>query len=41
MAVDQQAQEENANRKRQQIPSFKVGNKVQLDLPNVRTTRPS
>ncbi len=41
MAVAQQEQEEAANRKRQQAPQFRVGDKVWLDLRNVRTTRPS
>lgn len=41
MAVAQQEQEEAANRTRQQAPQFRVGDKVWLDLRNVRTTRPS
>ena len=41
MAVAQQAQEDVANRTRQQAPSFKVGDKVWLNLENVRTKRPS
>jgi len=41
MAVAQQEQEENANRTRQQAPEFRVGDKVWLDLRNVRTTRQS
>ena len=41
MAVAQQEQEEAANRTRQQAPQFRVGDKVWLDLRNVRTTRSS
>lgn len=41
MAVAQQEQEEAANRTRQQAPQFRVGDKVWLNLQNVRTTRPS
>jgi hypothetical protein len=40
MAVAQQSQEEAANRTRQQAPAFKVGDKVWLDLRNIRTKRP-
>lgn len=39
MAVAQQAQEETANRKRQQSYDFKEGDKVWLNLKNVRTDR--
>ena len=41
MAVAQQEQEEAANRVRQQAPQFRVGDKVWLNLRNVRTMRPS
>jgi hypothetical protein len=41
MAVSQQEQEEVANRTRQQAPQFREGDKVWLNLRNVRTTRPS
>lgn len=41
IAVAQQEQEELANRTRQQAPQFKVGEKVWLNLQNVRTTRQS
>ena len=41
MATAQQIQEEIANRKRQQAPSFQVGDKVWLSLKNVCTDRPS
>lgn len=41
MAVAQQVQEDTANRTRQQAPSFKVGDKVWLNLEHVRTKRPS
>jgi transposase InsO family protein len=41
MAEAQQTQEENTNRYRQQAPSFKVGDKVWLNLANIRTNRPS
>ena len=41
MAVAQQEQEEAANRTRQQAPQFRVGDRVWLDLRNVRTTRTS
>jgi len=41
MAVAQQVQEDVTNRTRQQAPSFKVGDKVWLNLENVRTKRPS
>ena len=41
MAVAQQEQEEAANRTRQQAPQFRVGDKVWLNLKNVRTTRSS
>jgi hypothetical protein len=41
MAVAQQGQEEAANRTRRQATSFQVGDKVWLDLRNIRTERPS
>ena len=41
MAVAQQAQEETANKSRQQSTQFRVGNKVWLNLKNIRTDRPS
>jgi len=41
MAVAQQVQEESVNKSRQQAPSFKVGDKVWLDLSNIRTNRPA
>jgi hypothetical protein len=41
MTYAQQVQEENTNRYRQQSPSYKVGDKVWLDLTNIRTNRPS
>jgi hypothetical protein len=39
MAVAQQAQEESANRSRTEGPAFRVGDKVWLNLRNVRTSR--
>jgi hypothetical protein len=39
MATAQQTMEEVTNRRRQQAPSFKVGDKIWLNLRNVRTTR--
>jgi len=41
MAVAQQTQEDQANRRRDQAPRFEVGDKVWLSLRNVRTKRPS
>jgi predicted aspartyl protease len=41
MAAAQQRQEEAANRHRQQAYNFKVGDKVWLNLKNVRTNRPT
>jgi predicted aspartyl protease len=41
MAVSQQEQEEAANRTRQQAPELRIGDKVWLNLKNVRTTRQS
>ena len=41
MAVAQQQQEEQANRTRQQGVNYKVGDKVWLDLRNIKTTRAS
>jgi hypothetical protein len=39
MAIAQQIQKKSTNRTRQQTPSFKIGDKVWLDLANIRTTR--
>lgn len=39
IATAQQVMEEATNRKRQQSPSFKVGDKVWLSLKNIRTDR--
>jgi hypothetical protein len=41
MTHAQQVQEHTTNRFRQQAPSFKVGDKVWLNLINIRTTRTS
>ena len=41
MAAAQQDQETQANRNRQVAPLFKVGDKVWLNLENIRTTRPA
>jgi len=41
MATAQQLQEEVTNRKRDQAPEFKVGDKVWLNLQNIRTDRPT
>jgi hypothetical protein len=41
IAVAQQTQEQNANRHRQPAMQFKVGDKVWLNLKNVKTDRPS
>ena len=41
MAIAQQTQEEAANRRRQAAVNYKVGDKVWLDLRNVRTDRKS
>jgi hypothetical protein len=41
MAAAQQVMEEVANRRRQQSPSFRVGDKVWLNLENIRTDRPT
>lgn len=41
MAVAQQVQEDSKNRTRQQATNFRVGDKVWLDLRDVRTRRPS
>jgi predicted aspartyl protease len=41
MALAQQVQEEQTNRRRQQAPRFKVGDKVWLNLKNIRTDRPT
>jgi hypothetical protein len=41
MATAQQEQEKAANKRRIQAPSFKVGDKVWLDLRNIKTDRPS
>jgi hypothetical protein len=39
MAVAQQNQEEATNRRREQAFQYKVGDKVWLDLSNIRTDR--
>jgi hypothetical protein len=41
MATAQQTMEDVTNRRRQQAPSFKAGDKVWLNLRNIRTTRQS
>ena len=41
MADSQEKQERQANTKRQEATSFKVGDKVWLDLKHVRTERPA
>lgn len=41
MASAQQVMEEVTNRHRQQSPSFKIGDKVWLNLENIRTNRPT
>jgi hypothetical protein len=41
MATAQQQQEESANRYRQPAASFRVGDKVWLNLKNIKTDRPS
>lgn len=41
MAAAQEAQEHATNRKRDQAPSYKVGDKVWLSLENIKTDRPS
>ena len=41
MAVAQDVQERNANRFRNQAPSFQVGDQVWLNLGNIKTDRPS
>jgi hypothetical protein len=41
MATAQQVQETATNRNRQQSPNFKVGDKVWLNLTNIRTDRPT
>src|SRR5271167_1567608 len=41
MATAQQDQENAANTHRQQAPQFKVGDKVILNLENIRTDRPT
>jgi hypothetical protein len=41
MAGMQQEQERQANRHRNAAPAYKVGDKVWLNLKNIRTTRPS
>ena len=39
IAAAQQEQESNINKYRQQAPTYRVGDKVWLDLTNIRTTR--
>ena len=41
MATAQQVQEDSTNRRRRQAPAFQVGDKVWLNLKNIRTDRPS
>jgi Chromo (CHRromatin Organisation MOdifier) domain len=41
MAAAQELQEQATNRRRDQAPSFKVGDKVWLSLENIKTDRPS
>jgi len=41
MAQAQQVQENSTNQRRTQAPSFQVGDKVWLNLKNIRTERPS
>ena len=41
LAVAQQKQEDYANRRRDAAPEYQVGQKVWLDLRNIRTERPS
>jgi hypothetical protein len=41
MTYAQQVQEEATNRHRQQSPNYKVGDKVWLNLTNIRTNRTS
>ena len=41
LAVAQQRQEDYANRRRDAAPEYQVGQKVWLDLRNIRTERPS
>src|ERR1700722_1202685 len=41
MAAAQEGQEEYANRHRQAAPAYQVGQKVWLDLRNIKTNRPS
>ena len=40
MAFAQQQQQNIANRRRDPAPTFRIGDKVWLDLRNIRTTRP-
>jgi hypothetical protein len=41
MAIAQQRQEEVANRRRSEAPAYRPGDKVWLDLRNIRTDRPN